>query len=66
MISFAIKKNFSLYDTYSADEAFVTGTFGGVTPVTYIDGKQIGMGTFGSTSKKLSNLYEQLILQEVG
>ena len=60
------QKNFSLYDTYSADEAFVTGTFGGVTPVTYIDGKQIGMGTFGSTSKKLSNLYEQLILQEVG
>ena len=60
------QKNFSLYDTYSADEAFVTGTFGGVTPVTHIDGKQIGMGTFGSTSKKLSNLYEQLILQEVG
>jgi len=60
------QKNFSLYDTYSADEAFVTGTFGGITPVTHIDGKQIGMGTFGATSKKLSNLYEQLILQEVG
>ena len=28
------QKNFSLYDTYSADEAFVTGTFGGLTPVT--------------------------------
>jgi len=60
------QKNFSLYDTYSADEAFVTGTFGGVTPVTHIDGKQIGRGNFGSISKKLSNLYEQLILQEVG
>ena len=60
------QKNFSLYDTYSADEAFVTGTFGGITPVTHIDGKQIGRGNFGSISKKLSNLYEQLILQEVG
>ena len=60
------QKNFSLYDTYSADEAFVTGTFGGVTPVTHIDGKQIGTGNFGSISKKLSNLYEQLILHEVG
>ena len=60
------QKNFSLYDTYSADESFVTGTFGGVTPVTHIDGKQIGRGNFGSISKKLSNLYEQLILQEVG
>ena len=60
------QKNFSLYDTYCADEAFVTGTFGGVTPVTHIDGKQIGIGNFGSISKKLSNLYEQLILQEVG
>ena len=60
------EKNFSLYDTYSADEAFVTGTFGGVTPVTHIDGKQIGKGNFGSTSKTLSNFYEQLILKEVG
>jgi len=60
------EKNFSLYDTYSADEAFVTGTFGGVTPVTHIDGKQIGKGNFGSISKTLSNFYEQLILKEVG
>lgn len=60
------QKNFSLYDTYSADEAFVTGTFGGVTPVTHIDGKQIGKGNFGSISKTLSNFYEQLILKEVG
>ena len=60
------QKNFSLFDAYSANEAFVTGTFGGITPVTHIDRKQIGMGTFGATSKKLSNLYEQLILQEVG
>ena len=32
------EKNFSLFDVYGADEAFVTGTFGGLTPVTKIDG----------------------------
>jgi branched-chain amino acid aminotransferase len=34
--------NFSLMDVYSADEAFVTGTFAGLVPVTSIDGRAIG------------------------
>jgi len=58
------QKNFSLFDVYGADEAFVTGTFGGVTPVTTIDGKLIGNGNFGEVSRKVSDLYEQLILKE--
>jgi branched-chain amino acid aminotransferase len=32
------EKDFSLYEVYGADEAFVTGTFGGLTPVSEIDG----------------------------
>lgn len=55
------EKDFSLFDVYGADEAFVTGTFGGLTPVTKIDGRQIGEGTYGKTTKKLSHLYEELI-----
>lgn len=35
---------FSLTDVYHADEAFVTGTFGGLTPVREVDGRQIGSG----------------------
>ena len=35
----AREKNFSLTDVYGADEAFVTGTFAGVAPVTTIDGR---------------------------
>ena len=35
----AHEKQFSLYDVYGADEAFVTGTFAGVTPVRMIDGR---------------------------
>jgi branched-chain amino acid aminotransferase len=59
------EKNFSLFDVYGADEAFVTGTFGGVTPVTKIDGRTIGDGKYGDLSKKLSHLYESLIESEV-
>ena len=59
------QKTFSLFDVYGADEAFVTGTFGGLTPVTKIDGRIIGKGTYGSTTKKLSELYNKLIEEEV-
>ncbi len=59
------EKNFSLFDVYGADEAFVTGTFGGVTPVTHIDGRQIGAGKFGDMARKLSHLYHELIESEV-
>ncbi len=59
------EKNFSLYDVYDADEAFVTGTFGGVTPVSKIDGRIIGTGTFGKISRALSDGYKALIKSEV-
>ena len=38
------EKNFSLVDTYSADEAFLTGTFGAQTAVSSVDGRTIGSG----------------------
>jgi branched-chain amino acid aminotransferase len=60
-----VEKDFSLFDVYGADEAFVTGTFGGLTPVTKIDGRQIGEGKFGEMTRKLSGLYENLIESEV-
>jgi branched-chain amino acid aminotransferase len=59
------QKNFSLYDVYDADEAFVTGTFGGLTPVVKIDGRIIGNGTYGNFTKKLSSFYEDLINEEI-
>ena len=39
------EKNFSLVETYGAEEAFLTGTFGGQTPVAEIDGRRYGDGT---------------------
>ncbi|MGE0715524.1 MAG: aminotransferase class IV, partial [Alphaproteobacteria bacterium] len=35
-------RDFTLAEVYGADEAFVTGTFGGVTPVASVDGRAVG------------------------
>lgn len=58
------QKDFSLYDVYAADEAFVTGTFGGITPVVKIDGRVIGNGKKGAISKTLNSLYSAMIEKE--
>ena len=54
------EKNFSLYDVYSADEAFVTGTFGGLTPVRRVDEKLIGNFNLILT-QRLQALYYEMI-----
>lgn len=51
--------DFTLAQVYSADEAFVTGTLGGVTPVVSVDGRRIGDGTPGRLSAHASALYLQ-------
>jgi len=58
------EKNYSLYEAYSADEAFLTGTFGAQTPVADIDGRQIGNGGAGPVTKKIRQLYIDLIKLE--
>ncbi|AKP49739.1 aminotransferase class IV [Cyclobacterium amurskyense] len=60
-----LQKNFSLFDVYGADEAFVTGTFGGLTPVVKIDGKSIGPGACGPTTAHLRQLYEGLVAKQL-
>jgi branched-chain amino acid aminotransferase len=59
------ERNFSLTDVYDADEAFVTGTFGGLTPVTEIDGRTIGARVPGEFTAKLSALYEAHVLDAI-
>ena len=54
-------KPFSLTDVYSADEAFVTGTFGGLTPVVAVDGRTIGTGERGAVTEELSQLYGEAV-----
>ncbi len=59
------QKNFSLYDVYDADEAFVTGSFGGLTPVIKIDGRVIAESVPGTITGLLQKLYEGAIKEEV-
>ena len=58
------EKNFSLYEAYGADEAFLTGTFGAQTPVSEIDGKPIGAGTHHVT-ERIRQLYKQAIAENI-
>ena len=55
---------FSVSDVYTADEAFVTGTFAGLVPVCNVDGREIGTGQRGPMVKRLQSLYMQALEQE--
>jgi branched-chain amino acid aminotransferase len=52
--------DFELDDVHAADEAFVTGTFGGLTPVREIDGHVLPLGPPGPVAARLRALYEAL------
>lgn len=52
--------DFPLEDAWAADEAFVTGTFGGLTPVREIDGRVLPAGTPGPVTARLRALYADL------
>lgn len=56
--------SFPLTKVYSADEAFVTGTFAGVIPVREVDGRAIGDGTPGPIGRKLRKGYHELVERE--
>jgi len=58
------QKNFSLTDVYRADEAFVTGTFAGLAPVSEIDGRMMGDGERGPMVESLQRLYLELLEKE--
>ena len=58
------ERNFSLVDTYGADEAFLTGTFGAQTPVGMIDGRKIGSGELGPVATQIRSLYKELVKED--
>ncbi len=58
------EKRFSLFDVYSADEAFITGTYAGATPVREVDGRVIAHLN-GPMTQRLSGLYKQLVDQNL-
>ena len=61
----AKETTFSLTDVYSADEAFVTGTFAGLVPVHTVDGRTIGTGSRGPVIERLQRLFQEHVAADV-
>ena len=60
------EKDFSLTEVYGAEEAFVTGTLGGLTPVRSVDGRPMSAPLPGPVTQQLRALYAELIRADVG
>jgi branched-chain amino acid aminotransferase len=58
------ERNFTLSDVYESDEAFVTGTFGGVVPVYEIDDHELELFPSDSIVKVLQANYNDLVEME--
>jgi branched-chain amino acid aminotransferase len=57
----AHEADFTLDDVYAADESFVTGTFGALTPVVSVDGRTIGSGQPGPVTSELGRIYRRAL-----
>lgn len=57
-----VEKNLSMTEVYTADEAFTTGTMGGLAPVLEVDGRLIGDGKRGSVTSDLQRLHVEWVL----
>jgi branched-chain amino acid aminotransferase len=55
-----VEGDYTLPQLYTADEAFVTGTMGGLVPVICVDGRPIGDGAAGPVTKRLTALFADL------
>src|SRR5215831_7253801 len=53
--------DFALSEVYGADEAFVTGTLGGITPVARVDGRAIGARVPGPVTQRISEMYREAV-----
>jgi branched-chain amino acid aminotransferase len=64
--------DFALVDVMGAEEAFVTGTFGGITPVRSLDGRAFPAGVPGPVTARLRAAYAEAVaggpnrVEEVG
>ena len=59
-----IETDLSVVDVYGANEIFCTGTMGELAAVTKIDSRQIGDGSVGPMTKRLSDLYAKRTASE--
>ncbi|MCM1986838.1 branched-chain-amino-acid transaminase [Methanococcoides seepicolus] len=55
-----IVQNLGLFDMYTADEIFVTGTAAEAAPITLLDGRKIGDGSVGPITKAAVAAFEEV------
>jgi branched-chain amino acid aminotransferase len=55
-----VETNLGLFDLYTADEIFVTGTAAEAAPLTKIDGRSIGTGRIGPLTKRMTEAFEKI------
>ena len=60
----AYERDFTTNEISTADEAFVTGTFAGLTPVVEFDGEPMSQGQRGPMCERLQSLYIELLRSE--
>ena len=53
-----------LFDLYTADEIFVTGTAAEIAPITTVDGRPVGDGSVGTITKELMQRFGELTQTE--
>jgi len=56
-----VERSIGHSELYTADECFMTGTAAHVTPVTEIDHRNVGNGQIGEISRRLQDLYFDVI-----
>jgi len=59
-----LERVFTLYDVYTADECFLTGTGAEVGPVVEVDGRHIAAGTPGPITQRLIAAFRDLVMRE--
>lgn len=58
------EERLTLYEAYTADEAFLTGTAAEVVPVSRIDSRQIGDGRPGEVTNRLREAFQVITAQD--
>ncbi len=60
-----VERRVDRYELYIADECFFTGTAAYVTPIVEIDGRKIGDGKMGPITRKLQEIYLDVVYGKV-
>ncbi|HDN65702.1 MAG TPA: branched-chain-amino-acid transaminase [Methanosarcinales archaeon] len=59
-----LETDLGLFDLYTADEVFVTGTAAEIAPITTVDGRLVGDGSVGTITKELMQRFKELTQTE--